>query len=217
MIDDLKALVEPLVSSIIGHAFNQAMINETLALAQYTYYCVQDQFYLDDYSRALAMIAARCQVREHTQLLLRFASEAIDHEQALHTRHLSQNLELAEPLLQQGANAVCRQYTNYLLAEAKDQSVAEALAAVLPCFYVYWRVGKAMHSSPQFHAKHRYRDWIEVYASPSFEQATQTMFTLLQENITEMHQVSKIHDNFLRSTNFEQQFWQACMETHRIG
>lgn len=212
MIDGLKLAIEPLIIENIQHDFNQAMLTESLPLSQYTYYCVQDQFYLDEYSRALAMIAARCRVREHTQLLLRFAHEAINQEHALHARHISQHPVLAQPWIKQGANTVCQQYSDYLLAGSKSKSIAEAIAGVLPCFYIYWRVGVHMACSPHYHRRHRYRDWIDVYASEAFAEATESMFSVLQATITSAHQLAQVREILIRSTIFEQQFWQACVE-----
>ena len=57
-------------------------------------------------------------------------------------------------------------YTHYLLAVAYGAPFHEALAALLPCYWIYWEVGKelARAGSPNpLHAR-----WIGTYGSPEF-------------------------------------------------
>src|SRR5437879_8702484 len=54
-------------------------------------------------------------------------------------------------------------YTSYLLAVAYAAPFAEAVAALLPCYWIYWEVGKALEraGSPD----PLYARWIGTYAS----------------------------------------------------
>src|SRR5664279_1020864 len=57
-------------------------------------------------------------------------------------------------------------YTSYLLATAHGGSFAEGLAAVLPCYWIYARVGAALldRGSPDL----RYQRWIDTYGGAEF-------------------------------------------------
>src|SRR5262249_58824682 len=57
-------------------------------------------------------------------------------------------------------------YTSYLLAVAYGQPFHEALAAVLPCYWIYWEVGKALEraGSPD----PLFASWNATYASDEF-------------------------------------------------
>ena len=57
-------------------------------------------------------------------------------------------------------------YTSYLLAVAYGAPFHEALAALLPCYWIYWEVGKALEraGSPD----PLYARWIATYASDEF-------------------------------------------------
>ena len=57
-------------------------------------------------------------------------------------------------------------YTSYLLAVAYGAPFHEALAALLPCYWIYWEVGKALEraGSPD----PLYARWIGTYASDEF-------------------------------------------------
>ena len=57
-------------------------------------------------------------------------------------------------------------YTSYLLAVAYGSPFHEALAALLPCYWIYWEVGKELEraGSPD----PLYARWIGTYASEEF-------------------------------------------------
>ena len=57
-------------------------------------------------------------------------------------------------------------YTSYLLAVAYGAPFHEALAALLPCYWIYWEVGKTLEraTSPD----PLYARWIATYASDEF-------------------------------------------------
>jgi thiaminase/transcriptional activator TenA len=57
-------------------------------------------------------------------------------------------------------------YTSYLLAAAYGAPFHEALATLLPCYWIYWEVGKALErgTSPD----PLYARWIATYASKEF-------------------------------------------------
>lgn len=209
MIEQLKQSLQPLLQEIITDDFNQAMLDESLSLQRYSYYCVQDQLYLEQYARALAMIAARCDKPLHVRTFLGFAYEAVDQEQALHVRHLNQHPNLAQTFFKQGMNATCQAYTDFLLKQTATESVAVAIAAVLPCFYIYQQVGQSMRQSSRYHDQHRYGDWIQVYASEEFTNATDQAFAVLVDYLGD-DQHAAVHQTFMQATAFEQAFWRAC-------
>ncbi|MBO0824789.1 MAG: thiaminase II, partial [Actinobacteria bacterium] len=57
-------------------------------------------------------------------------------------------------------------YTSYLLATAWGGSYAEGVGAVLPCYWIYWEVGKELRrrGSPD----PRYQKWIDTYGGEEF-------------------------------------------------
>jgi thiaminase len=57
-------------------------------------------------------------------------------------------------------------YTSYLLATVRGGSYAEGVGAVLPCYWIYWEVGKELlqRGSPN----PRYQQWIDTYGGEEF-------------------------------------------------
>ena len=57
-------------------------------------------------------------------------------------------------------------YTSYLLATVHAGSYAEGVAAVLPCYWIYWEVGK--HLVKRGSPDSRYQRWIDTYGGQEF-------------------------------------------------
>src|SRR5581483_1340299 len=70
-------------------------------------------------------------------------------------------------------------YTSYLLATAAAGSYAEGVGAVLPCYWIYWEVGKELlrRGSPE----PRYRQWIDTYGSEEFGAVVQAVIDVTDE------------------------------------
>ncbi|MDE0940491.1 MAG: carboxy terminal-processing peptidase, partial [Pirellulales bacterium] len=57
--------------------------------------------------------------------------------------------------------ATCFSYTNYLVATAQGEPVEVAVASVLPCFWIYWEVGR--HIQTRAGPSNPYERWINTY------------------------------------------------------
>ena len=57
-------------------------------------------------------------------------------------------------------------YTSYLLAVAYGAPFHEAIAALLPCYWIYWEVGKTLERAGS--RDPLYARWIGTYASEEF-------------------------------------------------
>src|SRR5207248_9963322 len=117
----------------------------------------------------LALAAAKAPDAATGQWFAGAAGEAIAVEQALHGRYLAEfgvdpaAIAVAEP------SPDCLAYTSFLLATAHQQPWEVLVAAVLPCFWIYWDVAGAI--SRKTTADNRYQAWIDTYADPAFGEA----------------------------------------------
>jgi thiaminase/transcriptional activator TenA len=129
---------------------------------------VQDALFLADYARALALCGARASAVDDLRMFCRHAAEAIDVERDLHARLMGElGIDAAEAAAE--PTPACRGYTSFLLQACALGDRHEALAAVLPCYWIYWEVGRALaaRGSPD----PRYRAWIDTYAGDEFAAA----------------------------------------------
>ena len=163
----------PLRGAIHAMPFNAELAAGTLSRARFQGYIVQDALYLGEYSRVLALAAARGPDTATLRSFAESALEAVAVEQILHERYLTDfgidpsDLARAEP------SPDCLGYTSFLLATAYHEPWEVLLAALLPCFWLYWDVGNAIArvAAPD----NPYRAWIDTYADEGFGNAVKAV------------------------------------------
>ena len=195
--------VTELVHDIHQHPFNQALANGTLSQAVFNHYIEQDALYLSDFSKALAITAARLSNTQQSRHFLQFSLNAIQAEQDLH-----QNYKNDETIKQQ--SPACFMYTNYILKMASLASVEEAVACLLPCFWVYRDVGQKIASIAT--QDNPYQDWITLYASEPFNQSVEAIIQITNELGSTASQTiqDKMCTAFVQSTQLEWLFWDGA-------
>jgi thiaminase/transcriptional activator TenA len=84
------------------------------------------------------------------------------------------------------------------------------LAALLPCFWIYWDVGNAI--ARQATADNKYRAWIDTYADEGFGNAVRTVIAATDKaaDATTGAIRTRMMTAFTRSTQFEFLFWDGA-------
>ncbi|MUL85573.1 MULTISPECIES: thiaminase II [unclassified Mycolicibacterium] len=158
--------IEPIFASILAHPFLTGLVDGSLDDKAFAHYVAQDVHYLRDYARALAIVAAKAPTLADTAMFSRHAAEVFAVELGLHSELLPQlGLEL-EALNAVPIAPTTRAYTSYLLATAYSGTFAEGLAAVLPCYWIYARVGAALLERGSL--DRRYQRWIDSYGGEEY-------------------------------------------------
>ncbi len=120
-----------------------------------------------EFARALSVAAARApDARRDPASSASNAAGAIEVERALHEEFF-RDFGLSEDEVRATPPAPTNlAYTSYLLAIAHGGSFAEGLGALLPCYWIYWEVGKTLleRGSPE----PLYARWIETYGGEEF-------------------------------------------------
>jgi len=130
--------------AILEHPFLSELTSGTLPPEKFGYYLAQDAHYLRDYARALAVVGSKAPTHAAAGMFARHAAATVDVELALHDSLLPElgldpaGLEIIP------VSPTTLGYTSYLLATAHGGSFVEGLAAVLPCYWIYARVGAAL-------------------------------------------------------------------------
>jgi thiaminase/transcriptional activator TenA len=187
---------------IIDHPFNIELAQGTLDREQFVFYMEQDAYYLVGFSRALAFIAARADSSKLIHHFLNFSLGALVAERELHANFLAPDYcENIAP------SPACIAYTQYLIATAATASLEEAIAAVLPYFWIYREVGRniAVHAAKN----NPYMRWIETYSSQEFSQGTELAISILDEMAARCSTdtLTRMENAFKNSSLFEWHFW----------
>ncbi|WP_163717806.1 TenA family protein [Mangrovibacterium lignilyticum] len=192
---------------ILTLPFLQELTNGNLPKEKFLFYLQQDAFYLAEYGKILAAIAGRLERKEWREAFLHFSADTVAVEQALHQFYLKDSKAKAEP------SPTCTLYTGHMFRQLACASVEEALASVLPCFWVYKEVGDYILAN-QTKEENPYQSWIDTYGGDEFAKAVaKALFICDQyaEKCTPEHR-NRMTRAFKLSFKMEWMFWQSAYE-----
>ncbi|BBY47366.1 aminopyrimidine aminohydrolase [Mycolicibacterium arabiense] len=158
--------IEPTFAAILAHPFVTGLTDGTLDERAFAQYVAQDVHYLRDYARALAIVGAKAPTLADTATFARHAAEVFDVELQLHDSLLPQLGLDADLLARSPVLPTTRAYTSYLVATAYGGTFADGLAAILPCYWIYARVGTAL--AERGSSDPRYQLWIDGYSGEEY-------------------------------------------------
>lgn len=200
----------PTYARILTHPFLTGLTDGTLPREAFAYFVVQDSHYLRAYSRALSLVSARAHDEDAVRMFALHASNAIDVERELHADLLGQLDLTSADVDAAGSKPTTTAYMSYLTAVCATGSYAEAVAAVLPCYWIYRDVGHELlaRSSPD----PVYARWIETYGSEEFDTVVESVLAVtdvLGQDLGDAEK-ARCHQHFAATTRYEWMFWDAA-------
>jgi thiaminase/transcriptional activator TenA len=168
---------------------------------------VQDALYLREFARALSIAAARAPEDDWIIMFNEHAAGALKVERALHESFfkefgLSPADVAATPLAPTNLA-----YTNYLLAVAYGAPFHEAMAALLPCYWIYWEVGKKLERAGS--RDPLYARWIGTYASDDFGAIVRSVLEATDQTAGRLGAAERraMGRHFFITSRYEWMFW----------
>jgi thiaminase (transcriptional activator TenA) len=202
--------IAPTYAAILEHPFVTGLTSGDLDAASFAYYVAQDAHYLRDYARALAVVGAKAPTHADTGMFARHAAETVVVELALHDTLLAA-LGLDPSLVSSTpVSPTTTAYTSYLLATVYGGTFADGLAAVLPCYWIYQRVGAALVTSGS--PDPRYQRWIDTYAGEAFAATVAEVLALADRVGTRLSEAEEARaaQHFVTTARYEWMFWDAA-------
>src|SRR5215469_6188105 len=202
--------VSGVYDAILAHPFLTGLTDGSLPHDAFAFYVVQDAIYLRAYARALAAVASRAPTPSQAEMFARHAADAIAVEKTLHGSLLTDlgidpvSAEQAEPA------PVNLAYTSYLLATVGNGSYAEGVGAVLPCYWIYWEVGKELlrRGSPD----PRFQRWIGTYAAEEFGDVVRAVLSEADKagEVLLPAERAKVARHYRMTSRYEWLFWDSA-------
>ncbi|MGF1658630.1 MAG: thiaminase II [Rubrimonas sp.] len=199
-----------LCADIRAMPFNRALADGSLEQAVFQHYVLQDAHYLEGFARALACAAARAPDAEAVAQLSGAAAGAIAVERQLHAHFMGIYGVDSESFAATPPSPVCEHYVGFLVATAATRGIGEAVAALLPCFWIYRDVGAGIHAAAS--ADNPYRAWIDAYAGDEFDAAVARMCALA-DRLAEAESATgraRMRAAFAKSALLEWMFWDSA-------
>ncbi|MBX6748511.1 MAG: TenA family protein [Micromonosporaceae bacterium] len=165
-----------LAEAALRHPFVRGIADGTLDRDRYVAYLAQDAIYLEAFARAYALALAAAPDRAGVEAFAALISGVRD-ELRLHDGVAARwGIDMASV---QPAPATLA-YTNFLLATAATRDVGTICAAMTPCMRLYAYLGRSLAETAEPGA---YREWIDTYAAPEFEELARTLEGLLDRYV----------------------------------
>lgn len=198
----------PVYAEILKHPFLAGLQDGSLDRAKFRFYLEQDAHYLRAFAQALNVLASKAPREDWSLTLNRHAVDAIEVERKLHEGIAGKAaIAKAEPAPSNYA------YTSHLLRVAHQGSFAEGLAAMLPCYWIYWEVGKELKKRGSKDAE--YRKWIDQYSDPAYGKVVDEVLAMMNAVPVSAVERENTRRHFLKSARYEYLFWDAAWRMER--
>ncbi len=205
--EELWRSIEPINAAILRHPFIKGLTDGSLPRESFQFYAVQDALYLREFARALSIAAARAPRDDWTIMFNDHAAGALRVERALHESFFKEFGLTPENVAATPLAPTNLAYTSCLLAVAYGGPFHETIAALLPCYWIYWEVGKALEraGSPD----PLYGRWIGTYAAKEFGSLVQAVLAATDETATRLGVAEReaMRRHFLVTSRYEWMFW----------
>lgn len=202
--------IEPIFAATLEHPFVRGLTDGSLDPEVFGHYVAQDVYYLREYARALAVVGAKAPSLADTAVFTRHAADVFDVELALHTTLLPELGLDPDRLARIPVAPTTRAYTSYLIATVYSGTFADGLAAVLPCYWIYARVGEALLARGSTDA--RYQKWIDTYGGDDFADTVAEVVALTDRvgpTLTPADEAAA-REHFTTTSRYEWMFFDAA-------
>ncbi len=205
---DLWASIDHLYAAILRHPFLRGLTDGSLARESFRFYVVQDALYLREFARALSLAAARAPEDDWIIMFNEHAAGALRVERALHAGFFAEfglspsDVDATPPA------PTTLAYTSYLLAVAYGAPFHEAMAALLPCYWIYWEVGRALEQAGS--PDPLYARWIGTYASEAFGGVVRGVLDATDRIAQRLGEAEReaMRRHFVTTSRYEWMFWE---------
>jgi thiaminase (transcriptional activator TenA) len=212
---DLWAAALPIFAAIMEHPFLRGLTDGSLPEERFRFYVKQDSLYLREYARCLALASAKAPTGSWCEMFAAHAQSALNVERSLHEAYFAAwglapgDVEATPP------TPTTLAYTSYLLRVAGVGTFEELIGAILPCYWIYWEVGKRLVQQGSPHAV--YQRWIDAYASEQFASAVQRVLDAADRSTADLpaSRLALVRQHYLTASRYEWMFWDAAYRQER--
>jgi thiaminase (transcriptional activator TenA) len=213
--DGFRAQCDGIWRGLHEHPFITELAEGTLALERFRFFLEQDNFYLEEYARCLAMGAAKSRTERELRYFTTDLNQVLEAE-------LPSNRDLLARVIEQGAadrgGALAMApanvaYTSYMLSLALRGGPLEIMASLLPCAWSYVEIATALRERTDL--EHPvFGDWVGYFSLPANVEMVAEMRrdfdALVEQEATTEARRAEIGAIFATSSRLERGFWEMA-------
>lgn len=207
---DLWNAAAPIFAKIVAHPFLRGLTDGSLPEERFRFYVKQDALYLREYARCLALASAKAPTGSWCEMFAAHAQSALNVERMLHEAYFAAWGLAPEEVEATVPTPTTLAYTSYLLRVAGTGTFEETIGAILPCYWIYWEVGKTLVGTGSPNAV--YQRWIDAYASEQFANAVQRVLDAANRSTADLPEgrLALVRRHYLTASRYEWMFWDAA-------
>ena len=191
-------------NSILDMNFITELSDGTLKDEVFSRYIAQDEIYLRNYYHQMFALADLMDNDNYKNLFVSFAKSGMDGEKAMHDLLITRyniNTEIK-------ASVVTSEYNEHICNGINTGNLCIALAAVLPCMWIYNRVG--LHILNQASLENNpYKEWILEYGNEEFTDGVNKVLDIVNDCASKADSKTRelMDYYYLKSALYEYAFW----------
>lgn len=203
---DLVKETENTWKKLVEHPFVVEIYQGVLPKEKFDFYLKQDYYYLDQSMRNMGLLVAKAENIEIRKKFIKilYSEEEVEfsgYEKLLNKRNISpKEVENINPTR---ANV---SYTNYLLSISSQKTFTEGIAALLPCYWSYLKIGEFHQDKLYQNDNQLYQNWASVYTNEDYIGLVDDIVEIFERNINKYNH-EKLKEFFTKSLKFEYEFF----------
>ena len=203
-------LAQPSWEASKQHPFIQELVVGRLPLEVFRFYLIQDAYYLKHFVKAHELVIEQTD-NEWIIKSQRFCKEGLVDSELVIREQFFKELAITEDIQQQTPIApTAYHYTSHIYRQFTVGTLATALAALLPCYWLYYEIGTtfAQKQSPVA----MYQQFLDTYDSADFKAVLDELIALVDEVAQQVSETERkqMAEAFLMSSHYELNFWQMA-------
>lgn len=202
--------ITPIYEKILEHPFLAGLTDGSLPDDVFRHYAVQDAIYLQDFARCIAAAASKAPKDAWAETLAEHARDTLAVERSLHEGFFKDWDMTPEQVFSTPASPTNLGYTSYLVRVAHREPFEEVVASLLPCYWIYWEVGK--HLEAKGSSNPVFQRWIDMYASEVFGGPVREVLAIMDEVAADLPEsrLARLRQHFVTTSKYEWMFWDAA-------
>ncbi|MYL39528.1 thiaminase II [Halobacillus litoralis] len=208
--EEIRKAVDEIWEGSFQHPFVKGIGEGTLPIEKFRHYVLQDSYYLSHFARVQSLGAAKSEDMAVMANMASHAQSTYEAELGLHENFSKQLGITQEEREQFKPSPTAYAYASHMYRGAYDGDLADVIATILPCYWLYYEVGEHLkESSPE---EPVYQEWIAAYGGDWFR-------TLVEEQIERLDELAekktdagraRMKELFIISSQYEYMFWEMA-------
>lgn len=189
------------------HPFVQGIGDGTLPLDCFRHYVLNDAYYLSQFARVQALGAAKANDLYTVSRMAVHAQGTYGAELSLHEKFAGLLGITEEERAAFEPAPTSYAYTSHMLRAAYTGQLGDIIAAILPCYWLYYEIGERLkHCTPE---EPIYREWIAAYGGEWFRELVEEQIARVDELAEQASEQDRerMMRHFIISSRYEYMFW----------